>query len=77
MVCCSTDDTVVTGPPNSLLVIDWKKPGFVEVVVHVEAGCVIVTGTTVVTTPAEVLGVPPDVIVWAMETTAVDGLTIV
>ena len=34
----TTDVTVVIGPPNSLLVSDWKKPGWVEVVVQVDAG---------------------------------------
>ena len=57
-----------------MLVIDWKKPGFVDVVVQVEAGKVVVTCTTVVTTPTDVLRMGL-VIVWKVESTAVEGLT--
>lgn len=46
---------VVTGPPKTLLVIEFQKPCCVLVIVNVEAGCVIVTGTVVVTIPADVL----------------------
>ena len=76
VVGLTTEDTVVTGPPKSLLVTDWIKPGFVDTIVKVEAGWVIVTGTVVVTTPAEVVGVGPWMIVTA-ETRPVDMLTTV
>ena len=68
--------TVVTGPPNILLVTDLKNPCFVDVIVKVEAGCVIVTGIVVVTTPAVVIGGVPGITVTA-DTIPVDMLTIV
>lgn len=46
---------VVTGPANILLVIEFQKPCCVLVIVKVVAGCVTVTGTVVVTIPADVL----------------------
>ena len=63
----TTDVTEVTGPPKSLLVMELTKPCFVDVVVQVDAGKVRVTGTTVVTTEAEVLGVGPLVTVSTVE----------
>lgn len=61
------EETVVTGPPSSLLVRDWMKPCFVDVVVHVDAGWVMVTGMTVVTMDEDVLGVGPLVTVRTVE----------
>lgn len=58
----TTEVTVVTGPASNWLVSDWIKLGCVEVVVQVEAGCVIVTGNAVVTTPVDVLGVGLDTV---------------
>jgi hypothetical protein len=63
----TTEVTEVTGPPKSLLVMELTKPCFVEVVVQVDAGKVTVTGITVVTTEAEVIGVGPLVTVWTVE----------
>ena len=59
--------TEVTGPPKSLLVMELIMPCFVDVVVQVDAGKVTVTGITVVTTEAEVLGVEPLITVWTVE----------
>lgn len=59
-----------------MLVIDCIRPCFVDVIVNVEAGSVMVTGTVVVTTPPDVLGVEPDTMVMT-DTRPVDRLTTV
>lgn len=47
---------VVSGPkPKTLLVMDFKKPCSEVTVVQVDAGCVIVIGTVVVTMEAMVV----------------------
>lgn len=76
-VAWATEVMVVTGPPSSLLVRELMKPCFVEVMVKVVPGCVIVIGRVVLTTPVEVMVDSGAVITLTTETTPVDMLTTV
>lgn len=64
----------VTGPPMSRLVRELKKPWGEVVVVHVEAGWVIVIVAVVVTTEATVVWTG-EVMIWTADTTPVDSVT--
>lgn len=70
-------ETLVTGPENRMLRMDERKPCWVEVMVKLDAGRVIVVGMVVVMTPEEVRVVPLEVKTLTTETGPVNMLTTV